>query len=55
MDRAMGLRGTSQKTTFEPPEGQVALLAEMGFTTAQARKALGETVRPIYVSFFAES
>ena len=30
----------------EPNEGQVSMLAEMGFTHAQARKALRETVRP---------
>ena len=29
----------------EPNEGQVSMLAEMGFTHAQARKALRETVR----------
>ena len=29
----------------EPNEGQVSMLAEMGFTPAQARKALRETVR----------
>ena len=30
---------------LEPNEGQVSMLAEMGFTHAQARKALRETVR----------
>ena len=29
----------------EPPADQIALLADMGFTHAQARKALLETVR----------
>ena len=31
----------------EPSAEQVAMLADMGFTTAQAKKALRETVSPI--------
>lgn len=31
--------------TAEPSDGDVQMLAEMGFTPAQARKALLETVR----------
>jgi ubiquitin carboxyl-terminal hydrolase 5/13 len=37
--------GTSHKSAYVPSEEQVAMLAEMGFTSAQARKALRETVR----------
>ena len=32
-------------STFEPPVEQIDMIADMGFTAAQARKALMETVR----------
>jgi len=35
---------------FEPDPDQVAMLSDMGFTSAQARKALRETVSPPYIS-----
>ena len=35
---------------FEPDPDQVAMLSDMGFTNAQARKALRETVSPPYIS-----
>jgi ubiquitin carboxyl-terminal hydrolase 5/13 len=41
--------GTSQKSAYMPSEEQVVMLAEMGFTSAQARKALRETVRSRFV------
>jgi len=38
----------------EPDAGQVAMLADMGFTNAQARKALRETVSPqsLFISIY---
>ena len=32
----------------EPSPGQIDMLADMGFTSAQARKALRETVRDLF-------
>ena len=40
-----GAGGSGAGGGNEPNEGQVSMLAEMGFTHAQARKALRETVR----------
>ena len=36
---------TGPKSGPEPSPEQIAMLADMGFTSAQARKALRETVR----------
>ncbi len=38
---------SSSAATFEPSPEQVSMLSDMGFTPAQARKALRETVRSI--------
>ena len=35
---------------FEPDPDQIAMLSDMGFTNAQARKALRETVSPPCIS-----
>lgn len=39
----------------EPSQEQIAMLADMGFSPAQARKALRETVRYILLVLFSES
>ena len=43
--QSSGAAGGAGAGAHEPNEGQVSMLAEMGFTHAQARKALRETVR----------
>jgi len=41
--------GGSAGGVSEPDPDQVAMLADMGFTSAQARKALRETVRMLFL------
>ena len=38
------------KVGLEPDHDQVAMLSDMGFTSAQARKALRETASSLYIS-----
>ena len=45
IDEPIVIQSSGAGGGHEPNEGQVSMLAEMGFTHAQARKALRETVR----------
>ena len=49
IDAPIQLSGGSKGS--EPSPEQVAMLADMGFTAAQAKKALRETVRGITFTF----
>lgn len=46
------IRQTVSSSAPEPSAEQVSLLADMGFTTAQAKKALRETVRFSYAKLY---
>jgi Isopeptidase T len=45
------IQSTASKSSPEPSPEQIGMLADMGFTPAQAKKALKETVSRLLILF----